>query len=553
MIAARLTEGNVVVRGAGTALLRAKTELVRVLGDAVIRVQDGVELSFSASFCGACFDVLSGFQVDHELASVIEGWRCHAAAVVRARAILEAGAYQPPHEWAAKLDPHQTLALGVLVEPGLKGACLFDEQGTGKTVVALAAFDVLARCGDVAQLVVLCPKSMIASWQREAERFLGATYRVEDVSAAGYERRDWSKANMIVANFDALARAGVKIGGFARARRTLLIVDESYYVKSDRAERTCLALALRDSCVRAFVLCGTPAPNAALDLLSQFDLADAGFTFGPVRPVSGELIRSRIASRGVVVRRLKSDVMPELAPKVFIPHRVVLSVRQRWLYDRASNGQWLETRGVDAKVIRWPLRSQFQRRAWQFKICNSPSAVDPTCTSSAKLEALDRILNNLVSERGEKVVVWSHLSQPIMEMMQRYSAYLPVCITGETSIEGRTDAVDRFQTDPVVKLFIGNPAAAGAGITLTAASNVVYYSLSNRAADVMQSLDRVHRRGQRAAAIDVYVLIAENTVEELAWEHVACHARGQAEVLGDDAPALSGFAPTEGESEDDAA
>jgi SNF2 family DNA or RNA helicase len=553
LITATLSEGDVVVRGTGTALLRAKTALVSALGEATIRSRGGGELFFSVSFCGACLEALGGFQVDQALADVIQDWRCHAAAVVRAHAQLKAGEVVAPSDWAARLDDHQAIALGVLVEPGLKGVCLFDEQGTGKTVMGLAAFDVLARRGDVEQLVVLCPKSMVAGWQQEAQRFLGSAYPIADVSDSGYEQLNWTKSRIAVGNFDVLSRAGVKLGGFARARRTLLIVDESYYVKSDEAERTRLAFALRSACVRAFVLCGTPAPNAAVDLLSQFDLADGGFTFGPVRPVSEEAIRSRIASRGVVIRRLKSDVMPELAPKVFVPHRVSLSARQAWWYSRASNGQWIETRGLDARVTRWPLRSPFQRRAWQFQICNWPSAVDPTCVSNSKLEELDRILHEMVSTRGEKVVVWSHLSKPIAEMVRRYSAFHPVSITGDTSVADRADAVNRFQNDPDVKLFIGNPAAAGAGITLTAASQAVYYSLSNRAADVMQSLDRIHRRGQRAKSVEVHVLIAENTIEELAWEQISRHAKGQAQVLGDDEPALSGFGPAEERPEDDGA
>src|SRR5207248_334210 len=88
-----------------------------------------------------------------------------------------------------------------------------------------------------------------------------------------------------------------------------------------------------------------------------------------------------------------------------------------------------------------------------------------------------------------------------------------------TRIEDRIEAIERFQNDPTVRLFVGNAAAAGAGITLTAAHHAIYESFSNQAAHYMQSVDRIHRRGQEHDVI-YHVILARDTIEEHEFERI---------------------------------
>src|SRR6185295_12413361 len=92
---------------------------------------------------------------------------------------------------------------------------------------------------------------------------------------------------------------------------------------------------------------------------------------------------------------------------------------------------------------------------------------------------------------------WSHFRVSLDAIAQRYKRYGLVRIDGSISaIEARIEAVNRFQNDSATRVFLGNAAAAGAGITLTSAHHAVYESFSNQAAHYMQSIDRIHRRGQ---------------------------------------------------------
>jgi SNF2 family DNA or RNA helicase len=102
-----------------------------------------------------------------------------------------------------------------------------------------------------------------------------------------------------------------------------------------------------------------------------------------------------------------------------------------------------------------------------------------------------------------------------------------------TDSDARTREINRFQKDPNCKIFLGNPAAAGAGVTLTAANNAIYVSLSNQVASYMQSLDRIHRIGQNADQVNYFFLIANDTIEESEISRISRKHSAQSDLLMD--------------------
>ena len=121
-----------------------------------------------------------------------------------------------------------------------------------------------------------------------------------------------------------------------------------------------------------------------------------------------------------------------------------------------------------------------------------------------------------VEETSGKIIIWSRFRYDIRRITEALiSTYGPtstVSFYGDTSDEGRVKAVRRFQTG-AVRFFVGNPQTGGFGLTLTAASTVVYFANSFDLAIRMQSEDRAHRIGQKDNV--TYVdLIAEGTIDE---------------------------------------
>jgi SNF2 family DNA or RNA helicase len=122
-------------------------------------------------------------------------------------------------------------------------------------------------------------------------------------------------------------------------------------------------------------------------------------------------------------------------------------------------------------------------------------------------------LEEAVVRRKEKVVLWSFYTASIEAAVARFARFNPVRYDGTVSdIAVRREGVRRFQEDDETILFIANPAAAGAGITLHRARLAVYESMSNQAAHYLQSLDRIHRRGQ-TRDVEYIVLLCDQTIE----------------------------------------
>ena len=118
--------------------------------------------------------------------------------------------------------------------------------------------------------------------------------------------------------------------------------------------------------------------------------------------------------------------------------------------------------------------------------------------------------------------------------MLRYQHHNPVRYDGTVSdVTDRREAVRRFQSDDETMLFVGNPAAAGAGLTLHRSRIAVYESWSNQAAHYLQSLDRIHRRGQ-TREVEYIILLCENTIEEDEYARLIEKERSAALLLGDE-------------------
>ena len=442
----------------------------------------------------------------------------------------------------AALDRHQVQAVAALTAPSVRGIALFDEQGTGKTICALAGFDILRSRQCVRRLLVIAPKSVLGSWKEQAHRFLNNDLNVALVAGPRATRRRLILAphDILLVGYETAVQdedllrtvVGAQMSTYA------LVVDESYFVKNPDTERSGAVARLRALCERAIVLCGTPAPNFAVDIVNQIDIADQGVAFaGRSMPTDPDAAATHIAEglqHAIFLRRLKDDVLPDLARKQTTKIYLELSGAQKLLYEQTRNELVVAVRSVDDRQFRRQLTSFLAKRLRLLQICSNPRAIDPLYDETpTKLQALDRLLSELVEEQNRKVVIWSYFRASLESIAERYQKYGLVRIDGSiSSIDARISAVERFQTDDNIRLFLGNAAAAGAGITLTAAHHAVYESFSNQAAHYMQSVDRIHRRGQ-VEQVTTHILITRDTVEEAEYARLVTKERHGRQLLGD--------------------
>ena len=441
------------------------------------------------------------------------------------------------------LDSHQLVNVAAMTIPNGFGICLFDEQGAGKTVSMIFAFDLLASRGEADQLIIVAPKSMLPEWPKDIMRFRPGLYRIASVTGSAREKHSAlsSRADVYVTNFETVVAMEANIESLLRSRpdRSVLVVDESFLVKSPTAKRTCALRRLREWCGRAFVLCGTPAPNSPLDLVEQCRLVDFGISFRNVqipddRTKALPIIKRVVENRCLYVRHTKAEVLPDLPSKQF--HRVFVPMQpeQADLYECTRNQLLDDVLSVSDTMFRRKYASFAARRAALLQICSNPVSITDNYTEvPAKVRLLDELLDNWIRIGRQKVVLWSFYRASIDVIASRYADLGVLRYDGTvTDVRERGEAVRRFQEDEDIRLFVANPAAAGAGLTLHRARIAVYESLSTQAAHYLQSLDRIHRRGQERD-VEYVIMLCQDTIEVHEYERLVHKEHSAAKLLGD--------------------
>ena len=538
----RVDQDTIILSCKGAEFIRAQSILVSALGRKC-KVERG-ELKVPLVCAEVVIDKFPNIKCP-EILSLKSALAAHGTAVANASVEFKnAQTNRISSNWQNVLDIPQQYAVNAMVHPGLFGACLFDEQGTGKTVMAIATFDTLVDADEVDRLVVVSPKSMLGGWKKDVENFLKDKYTVGIVEGSLAQKRSVvdSCADILVINYEGINNVLVLLKALGKKSRLMLVMDESYYAKNPGAVRSVHLQELRPYCARGYVLCGTPAPRSPYDLINQVNLADNGYAFssfskGPSEDSDREIIKQLVAERAIVIRRLKQDVIKDVPGKEFKIIRVQLTEQQRSMYEKARDELLVELKTLDNRLFRKWLTTYFQRRATLLEICATPKMVDPLYIKpSAKLIKLKELVNELVS-KGRKTLIWTCYRTSVEEICSTLSEYNPQVIDGTISSgEERARIVSDFQTNPNCMVLVANPAAAGAGITLHASHDAIYYSYTNQAAHYLQSLDRIHRRGQKARVVNYYMLICENTIEENEVRRLRQRELAQHDLLGDAVP-----------------
>ena len=404
---------------------------------------------------------------------------------------------------AAGLYPHQVEGVAFLL--GRHRSILADDMGLGKTRQSIVAMTTAVPNGPY---LVVCPASVKHNWAREIALALDdAEVRIvgpEPPPDAGFQ--GWA-----IVNYDLLKR---HFDALARHRYRGLVFDEGHYIKNHRSQRSVysrrlLAEAASEPVVH--VLTGTPLTNRPRDLFPLLQLVghSLGRSFLAFAKrycdgrkndyghwLTGGVSNAQELSvqlQGIMLRRKKDDVL-DLPPKqrTWIEMDVDAEVRER-LHNAVA--RFLDDERTErGGRLGIAMFSGARRRLAEAKV---PQTLD--------------FVRGAV-EQGEKVILFSCFTHATRRF-ERALGDLCVTVTGEVPTAKRQALVDRFQNDDSVRVFIGQIHAAGVGINLTAASQVVFNDLDWVPANHWQAEDRAHRIGQ-AGTVNVTYMVARKTLEE---------------------------------------
>ena len=400
------------------------------------------------------------------------------------------------------------------------GGLLADEMGLGKTIQAIGLLQaVRANRPEAGPALVTCPAGLVENWRRELARFAPALrVAVHHGGARATQSEELDGADVVLTSDATLARDADLLAAIDWG---VVVADEAQHLKN---RRTQMAQALRR--LRApsrFVLTGTPVENRLDDLRSLFEFLLPGY----LAPVPGGLRgeekiwyddRHRQQAAPYILRRQKTLVAPELPERIEQTIYCELSPRQRQLYEevRLATEQELgrlEAAGVTEGHLRMAVFTQLLRLR---QVCAEPRVLredwDPVW--SAKREALLELLDEAMDD-DHRVLVFSSFTQ-VLTILRRdleQRGIVHAYLDGSMTARDRQAQVDRFQSDPEVRVFLLSLKAGGVGLNLTGADTVVHFDPWWNPAAEAQATDRAHRIGQ-AKVVTSLRLIAAGTVEE---------------------------------------
>jgi SNF2 family DNA or RNA helicase len=416
------------------------------------------------------------------------------------------------------LYPFQNAGVEIILRN--KSTLLSDEMGLGKTPMAIAA------CNHIKPktVLIICPATLKREWLKAWRRW-STLCQCIDIA----EGNNWPDAKIVIINYDILKRHANNL-----YNRTwdVLICDEIHYAKNNQAQRTkAIFGGIGTPAIQAekkIYLTGTPIQNRPIELYpiihnldplgwpnrfsyaSRYCAAKRG-PFGWDFSGASHLDELQYKLRStIMIRRLKKDVLTDLPPKT----RQVIEIdanenRKKVLQaEKPIVNKLLKFLGFgnldDIKT------TDYDRVVEGLK---SGKAVDfeemSTIRKETAIEKLPFVINHLreALEQNEKVVCFCHHKEVARQIREAF-AECSVVIVGDTTMADREAAVTAFQTDTKIRLFIGNIQAAGVGITLTAASYVVFAELDWVPGNVTQAEDRLHRIGQKENVLVHHIVLA---------------------------------------------
>ena len=469
------------------------------------------------------------------------------------------------YKFKTKPYAHQLRALEMSWDK--KCFAYFMEMGTGKSKVLIDNTAILYDNGKINGVLIVAPKGIYKNWYsseipthlpdhieknmvlwqanitKQQQKYLDTLFKTG------------TDLHILIMNVESLStKKGVDFAArFLNSHRTMMAIDESTTIKNPTAKRTKNIVALGKYAQYKRILTGSPVTKSPLDLYTQCEFLDPWLldhqSFYSFRTRYAVMRKMNFGGRSVEIpvgyknlgelsdklkpfsdRVLKDDCL-DLPKKTFMKRTVQLTPDQFKVYEQMKkealaimNGKMTTTANALTQLMRL-----------QQITCGHFKADDGT-TQEINSNRLDELINVLGELEG-KVVIWAHwqsdVRQIIKAVVKDFGNNSFVDYYGLTPQDERQQNIKRFQEDDACRFFIGTPQTGGYGITLTAASNMIYYSNGYDLEKRQQSEARIDRIGQEKPMTYIDI-ICEDTVDERIVKALRKKVNIASQVMGEE-------------------
>jgi SNF2 family DNA or RNA helicase len=395
------------------------------------------------------------------------------------------------------------------------------------TSTILAALETGAK-----KILIICPASLKINWEREIRNYT-------DRSVYICEGKNFStEHDFVIVNYDIIKNfydlKDKENSPITKGNFDLVIIDEAHYISNPQAQRTKLINSFVKDVEYLWLLTGTPMTSRPINYYNLLNLIESpvaqnwmayvirycqGYQFKAgnrkVWNVNGasnlEELRDRTSRQ--VLRRLKEDVL-DLPEKIITP-----------IYLRLKSKMYEELMG---EYYEWYNKHPDESRSLTVQF-NKLMKVRQVIAEEKILNTIEVVENIL--ELNKKVIIFTNFTDTLHKIHSHFGKKA-VYLDGTCSKVQRQYAVDQFQDNDKIKVFVGNLQAAGVGITLTAGEAVIFNDLSFVPAHHQQAEDRAYRYGQKNC-VSVYYPLFDNTIEGVIYDMLINKKNVIDTVMGD--------------------
>jgi SNF2 family DNA or RNA helicase len=424
----------------------------------------------------------------------------------------------------------------------------FMEMGTGKSKVLLDNAAILYDKGLINGLLLIAPKGVYKNWyDSEIPTHLPdhiakkiVLWKTSDKSKKQQDIlntlfKSETDLHILIMNVEAFSSGtGTQFAKkFLSCHKSMIAIDESTTIKTPTSNRTKNILSLRKDCKYRRILTGSPVTKSPLDLFSQCQFLDpwlldhqsyytfrARYSICKKIQVNGRQVEIVVGYRNLAElsekikhfsrRILKEDCL-DLPSKSYVKHYVELTKEQKKVYQQMKKEAiaFLDGKMQSSATVMTQLMRLHQITCGHFT-ADDGTIKDLPCSRLAELMS---ILENVEG----KSIIWSHYTHDvrriIAEIKRVYGDDAVVDYYGATDTDARSKNIKKFQTDPNCRFFVGTTHTGGYGITLTAGSNMIYFSNGYDLEKRQQSEARIDRIGQtqKMTYIDI---MSQDTIDE---------------------------------------
>lgn len=441
----------------------------------------------------------------------------------------------------AKLRPFQREGYEFAIHQANGRLLLADEMGLGKTVTSLA---IMLKYKSEWPLLILCPASLRHTWPGEIEKFIPRLTPQEVYICKGFDDSDFhsnpikrSRIKVVIATYSLLQNRSAAARVLQDFHFKCVIADESHNLKEKNSQRCQLAMPLLLKAKRVLFLSGTPALARPVELWPQLHCINQDM-FGSYTYFTKTYCNARRNRFGwdvsgisnadelhkklkqVMVRRLKADVLTELPPKQrsIVPVKIQKS-------EHIQECREIMERLKDAKLTMNSMTmDEDEAHDARFEVKTLLTKAYQASGVGKAQACAEYILDWLRGSDTQKVLVFAH-HKDVMDVIEAaVSKHLKglghIRIDGSVSSVERAMRVKKFQTKPQIRVALLSVTAAGVGLTLTAASSVIFTELHWTPGVLAQAEDRCHRIGQPNAVNIMYCACkdADLSVDMQLWK-----------------------------------